>query len=796
MPMATIFLSHSSRNGALTASVEAWLRRSGFTDLFVDHTIRSGDKWMLELRAAKASCRLVLCVVTPEWLSSDECFGEFMAAFYMGRRIIPLLCVSTADLDERQAKRLAKVLAEDQGVDLIRAGGPDALDLDAAPAVAEPLRAGLRAAGALIDVGLDPRAFEVDRAVRPEPFPGLESFGDQDADAAIFFGRDTSIAQCLEDLREMRANGEAHAYAMLGASGSGKSSLMKAGVLPRLRRERGWFVMRAFRPGADPLFELAKAITRTGADHGVELVPGAVRDDLRRAWREQADLLAALMRPLAPIMARADREVASVVIAVDQAEELARTGGDRGEGADAVAAYLTAAMSAPKAKGDPSPFLVAMTVRSDSFAELQAHPRLQGLTMRCADIRPLPFSRLASAIEQPAARYGVLIEPALVEALADDASGRASLPLLAFALNRLWAQYHAAHRIVPENYESIGKLSGLIDDAAERALRGIEPTGEPEPIGERAPAELERRAAHLFVPALASVNDAGAPVRRVARLDKLGEPERAILGHFDRWRLVVVDGDHAEVAHEAMFREWPRFREWLEPEKARLETLRGVEAAAAVWRARGAKPEDLVHRGKRLREARALDQVDDYRAQLDGDPHARDYLAAAEASERRQRVRTAVASAALAIVVGALSLAAYHGYEQGVTHEIDERLMRNDSLAGGDLRYQRYAQAIALYQANVGLAQRLAARDPGNGRWRYDVVLERAELGFALMRRGAPGDRQLALAQYLGARDALRDLPAMQTLSKDLRAYSAVMAAWIPSCIATLERNAVCQEPH
>src|ERR1019366_7875637 len=125
-------------------------------------------------------------------------------------------------------------------------GAPDALDLDAHPEVVEPLTAGLRAAGALAKIGLDPRAFEIDRDRRPEPFPGLESFGDDDADAAIFFGREPEIAQCLEDLREMRANGDRRAYAIVGASGSGKSSLMKAGVLPRLRRERGLFVLSPF----------------------------------------------------------------------------------------------------------------------------------------------------------------------------------------------------------------------------------------------------------------------------------------------------------------------------------------------------------------------------------------------------------------------------------------------------------------------------------------------------------------------------------------------------------------------
>ena len=73
-------------------------------------------------------------------------------------------------------------------------------------------------------------------------------------------------------------------YAILGASGSGKSSLLKAGVLPRLRRERGWLVLRTFRPGADPLFNFAEAIAQSFADHGEKRAPGTIRDSLRTTW--------------------------------------------------------------------------------------------------------------------------------------------------------------------------------------------------------------------------------------------------------------------------------------------------------------------------------------------------------------------------------------------------------------------------------------------------------------------------------------------------------------------------------
>ena len=143
----------------------------------------------------------------------------------------------------------------------------------------------MRAGGANSRVGLDPEAFAVDVKVRPIPFPGLSSFGDDDADAALFYGRSREIAHTLEDLRSMRALNDQRPLVIQGASGAGKSSLLKAGIIPRLRREApAWLPLRAFRPGADPLLNFAEALARTFADFGRTEAHGVIRDRLMGAW--------------------------------------------------------------------------------------------------------------------------------------------------------------------------------------------------------------------------------------------------------------------------------------------------------------------------------------------------------------------------------------------------------------------------------------------------------------------------------------------------------------------------------
>jgi formylglycine-generating enzyme required for sulfatase activity len=467
----------------------------------------------------------------------------------------------------------------------------------------------------------------------------------------------------------MRASGVRQPYAILGASGSGKSSLLKAGVLPPPRRERGWLVLPTFRPGADPLFNFAEAIAQSFADHGEQRAPGTVRDRLRATWDQAEkqrgfatnDGLNVLRQVLegeafGPLRRRANRPGATVLIPLDQAEELARA---EGQGADVLCDYLRAALlPAPSADGADAPApggMIALTARSDGFPELQAARRFAGLDARCADIRPVPVHRFDDTIEKPAARYGVQIEPGLVEAMIEDAPAADVLPLFAFALEILWRQYHKAKRIGKADYDSINRLDGLIDRAAERALQGLAP-GEDRSVGDHVPVAREQLAARTFVPSLAQVNETGALIRRAAPLDRFDLQARKLLEPFCQWRLVVTNqaedggGSTVEVAHEAIFRGWTRFQRWLEPARARLEVLRRLEIAARIWDRHGRRRAYLDHRFCRLTAARALIRNAELGKEIG--PTERAYLVAAS---RAQGVRLGAAGALAASVSAVFS---------------------------------------------------------------------------------------------------------------------------------------------
>jgi formylglycine-generating enzyme required for sulfatase activity len=662
--MAVLFLSHSSKDDVAANAIETWLHDHGFTDLFVDHSaIGGGEKWARALREASGACRVVICLVTENWLDSAECFGEFKAAWYMGKRVIPLLALPPGAAPS--VGRLADVLAEDQGFDLGAClNGEGRLDLARDKDMEGRLVSSLRAGGALTKVGLDPEAFAIDRKLRPTPFPGLASFGDDDADAALFYGRNRELSDTLEELRKVRAERDLRPFVILGASGAGKSSLLRAGIIPRLRREApAWVPLRAFRPGADPLLNLAEALAQTLADFGMTLAHGVIRDRLFDAWsraeREGGRLTPAGVATIAAsledegrkLRALAGRPGATILISVDQAEELALAESDS---AEALADYLHVALNATE-----SLWQLIFTIRTDSFPDLQRQRYFQDLKARGYDLRAIPAFRIDRVIEEPAKRYGVKIDVMLVDALMEDAPEEDALPLLAFALQRLWRQYAVSGQLTFDNYHKIGGLKGLVEDAAERAVRGIGPDEDVAlPPGPPTKTRVDL-AASTFVPALAQINDRGATIRRIAAWSSFTDDQQELLIKFDRWRLVVRKGDAqggtVEVAHEALFREWTRLQSWLEPERMRLEALRSLQTDALTWDRSDRDAAFLNHREKRLAEAEALGAIGAYRMRLNAADF--DYLAAcrqagAKAKRRELRVQALIYGLLIGVIVG------------------------------------------------------------------------------------------------------------------------------------------------
>jgi len=389
------------------------------------------------------------------------------------------------------------------------------------------------------------------------PFKGLAFF--DSSDAAYFCGRERVVSDLVARLAEATLVG------ILGPSGIGKSSLLRAGLMPALRRgvlpgSRAWRQV-LLRPGQHPCAELSRAVGSGG--------------------------LAGLLAELSP----GER----IVIAVDQLEELF-TVCEREDERSAFLQQLAGAAGDHERRA-----FVVCALRADFYGRFGSYQRFADLLSHShVLVGPMDREELTQAIEQPASRAGLEIEHPLVDALVSDVVDEpGGLPLLSTTLLELWlARDGPTLRF--QSYRTTGGVRGAVSRLAEAAYTQL---GEP-----------EQRVAIGVLLRLAGGED-GALVRRrvaLAELERIDGAKRVLVALTDARLLTVSDGE-VELSHEALLREWPRYRGWLEDDRVGRRLHSHLTAAAGEWDARSRDPGDL-YRGARL--TGALDWAAQNRDQL------------------------------------------------------------------------------------------------------------------------------------------------------------------------------------
>ena len=413
-------------------------------------------------------------------------------------------------------------------------------------------------------------------------------------DAEVFFGREQLVSETIARLAGSSLLG------LVGPSGCGKSSVLRAGLLASLARgalpgsERRPIVL--VRPGSRPLRALEQA--------------------------------------------RAEERL---ILAVDQFEELFAPGVEESERA----AFIDALVD--RASDERRRTLVLVALRADFYGRCAAYPELAALlSANHVLVGPMRRDELRRAIELPARGAGMTVEPQLVDALLDDVAGEpGALPLLSACLLELWKNRHG-HELRLDAYESTGGLHGAVARLAESAYERL---------------DLEQReTARRILLRLTEEGEGPAPTRRRVTVTELeadrDERVAQVLSVLARDRLVTVGEGEVEVAHEALLREWPRLRRWLEEDAQGRRLHHHLRDAATAWDAGGRDAGEL-YRGARL--ASALEWWTDHEADVNARERA--FLAASRAaSEReRRRLRTALAGVAallaLSVIAGLVALA-------------------------------------------------------------------------------------------------------------------------------------------
>ncbi|MEQ6342078.1 MAG: toll/interleukin-1 receptor domain-containing protein [Gammaproteobacteria bacterium] len=451
--MSRIFLSHSSIDELEAVALKEWLAANGWDDVFLDidpqRGLAAGERWQETLRRAADRCEAVVFVVTPAWAKSKWCLAEFLLAKSLNKRIFGAI-LKPVEIGELPTE----LTAEWQLCHLVGGGPKTALTFShkGEPQQIEFLTDGLtRLRMGLENAGLDARYFPwppPDDPQRP-PYRGLSAL--EENDAAIFFGRDAQIVRGLDALRGMRATGVETLFVILGPSGTGKSSFLRAGLLPRLKRDdRHFLPLEVIRPERQPLtgeYGLAMAIHKAHTTLGLSgQTFGAIKAALLTEVNSLPRLLTDIQRAAHNRLIANGQDIPppTLLLSVDQAEELFNP-----DATDEARRFLALIGETLRDVGPDQPSLiVAFTIRSDRYEPLQTAPELAGLNARVFDdLKPMPPSQFKEIITGPAHRATVAgnrleVKPDLVERmLSDCAHGADTLPLLSLTLARLYRDY-------------------------------------------------------------------------------------------------------------------------------------------------------------------------------------------------------------------------------------------------------------------------------------------------------------------------------------------------------------------
>ena len=412
------------------------------------------------------------------------------------------------------------------------------------------------------------------------PYKGLRPY--QQADALDFFGREALTAQLLNRIAE------SHFLAVVGPSGSGKSSVVKAGLIPALRQgavpgSEDWYITE-MAPGSHPFEQLEKALRSVAVNPPPSLVDPMQRD--------QHGMLRTIRRILP------EGENAQLLLVIDQFEELFTLVSDE-ELRNHFLNSLLEAISAPR-----SPIRVVVTLRADFYDRpLQYQPLAEWFKQNTELVLPLNREELLWAIQEPARRVGARFENGLVAEILADVSGQAGgLPLMQYALTELFnARQNGI--LTREVYARSGGVLGATARRADEIFLNL--------------ASGEQKIIQQVFMHLVTLGEGVEDTRRRVRLDELQQLARGLAGlegssvlerilePFSRARLLIFDHDPAtreptvEVAHEALFRSWLRLRDWLKDYREDIRLQRILAAAVGDWEAAG-RDESFLLRGARL----------------------------------------------------------------------------------------------------------------------------------------------------------------------------------------------------
>jgi WD40 repeat protein/serine/threonine protein kinase len=529
------------------------------------------------------------------------------------------------------------------------------------------------------------------------PFRGLLPFDEQHA--AVFFGREPEVAAFVERMRYLPV------LPVVGPSGAGKSSFVLAGVIPRLREQGRWTVLRV-RPGRSPFANLAAALTAAGSS------PAEGEPDVQLARRLQDQprrLFLALQR-------LAEREQGRVLLFVDQLEELYTLV----QAVELRRRFMAAICLAADEPQDP--VRVVFTLRDDFLGRVAEGPEVRDSLGHVTVVRCPNEDALAQILTRPLELVSFAYDdPALAEQMVAEVRGEpAPLALLQFATQLLWDRRDRGRRLLLRSqYQAMGGVAGALAEHADAVLEGLSPT--------------QLGIARDLLLGLVTAEGTRKVVLRGELLGALPSGGDEVLDRLTQARLVTVrragaelDEAEVELIHESLIHGWSRLARWIGEVQEELVILNELEHAAGLWDRRG-RTVDALWRGEALREAQHAVE----RSQTRPPPLAHDFLQASLQHEQRvQRLKRYRRGAAMAVLAAAAVVSLVVAWilaekEREVTRQRDRAVEQRGqalregaraALARGELVEARAKLRASLETMDSSLARALWRRLSGDRR--------------------------------------------------------------------------------
>jgi hypothetical protein len=557
-----VFLAYNTDDRMVVQKVARQLRESGIRVWLDTESLTPGGDWQQEVSAGVLNSRAYAVFIGPhgarDWGAPETDLVVDRVTRDHNFRIFAVLLPGIEAFD---AASLPPFLATKQWIDLREGPSPMAM---------QGLINAIQGSKTLTPVS--------EGDVGERPYRGLEPFGEEDS--RYFFGRTAQVQRLVEDLRRSRF------LAVIGQSGIGKSSLVRAGLLPQLRagalpNSASWQIV-TIRPGAHPLAALASRL--------VSLHGAGIQDKVDQLVADERTLA------LSAALAVADEPAGSkLFLLVDQFEEMFTLCTDASE-RSAFVRNILYATTVPHGST-----VVVITMRADFYPQIAEFPEFAQLVQSHHMLVPrLGHDELRAIITEPAYAAGLTIEQGLTDTILADVGRRpGNLPLLEHALLETWLHRHG-NMLTLAGYRATGGIEHGLGESAEAVYMSLSDEGRVE-------------AKNLFL-RLVQPGEGTEDTRRRVPVTEFGawagSAVSEVIEQFVAARLLTVTTDDAtgehwvEIAHEAVITGWERCARWIDEDRAGILIHRRLTRAAQEWKRLG-QSSDALYRGVVLAEALA-----------------------------------------------------------------------------------------------------------------------------------------------------------------------------------------------